>query len=181
MTLPAALPSSGAAARTCPRCPGAALFPLESRAGTLWWCPACEGHLVSREVEPRLLPLLEAVVSPVAERPRNACISGKHALRPGQEHCGECPTEGLRCPGCGRRMRLYARGGVTVDVCTGCPGVWLDAGELPKLREALVPLLERARATAGKAVETTMEAIPDAFLRWDPVEVAISVDLELLD
>jgi Zn-finger nucleic acid-binding protein len=114
-------------------------------------------------VEAKLRPLLEAVVAPVSARPREACVSGRHTLQAGQEHCGVCPREALRCPGCARRMRLHALHGVTVDVCTGCPAVWLDAGELAKLRQALVPLSERVRKAGDAAAEAVSDAVTDAL------------------
>lgn len=39
----------------------------------------------------------------------------------------------LTCPVCQGDMREIVRGGVTIDMCTKCRGVWLDRGELEKL------------------------------------------------
>lgn len=39
----------------------------------------------------------------------------------------------LSCPVCQGAMREVARGGVLIDTCTRCRGVWLDRGELEKL------------------------------------------------
>ena len=38
-----------------------------------------------------------------------------------------------QCPRCDRALQPLELGGVTVDVCVGCSGVWLDEGELLKL------------------------------------------------
>lgn len=38
-----------------------------------------------------------------------------------------------RCPRCRQVMERPVVGGITVDVCRGCSGVWLDAGELTQL------------------------------------------------
>ncbi len=43
----------------------------------------------------------------------------------------------LTCPVCTATMREQERGGVTIDVCSQCRGVWLDRGELEKLSTAL--------------------------------------------
>lgn len=37
------------------------------------------------------------------------------------------------CPRCGADLVERQRSGVTIDVCVGCRGVWLDRGELEKL------------------------------------------------
>ena len=39
----------------------------------------------------------------------------------------------LICPNCGGLMDGEDAGGVRVDVCLDCSGVWLDAGELERL------------------------------------------------
>lgn len=39
----------------------------------------------------------------------------------------------LVCPKCRESMTSYERGGVIVDQCTGCRGVFLDRGELERL------------------------------------------------
>lgn len=40
---------------------------------------------------------------------------------------------GLQCPKCREDMTSYERGGVVVDQCTGCRGIFLDRGELERL------------------------------------------------
>ncbi len=42
----------------------------------------------------------------------------------------------LICPKCQSKMRSVERGGVTVDVCKQCRGVFLDRGELEQLMVA---------------------------------------------
>jgi Zn-finger nucleic acid-binding protein len=42
----------------------------------------------------------------------------------------------LICPKCQGAMRQYERGGVTVDQCTECRGIFLDRGELERLVDA---------------------------------------------
>lgn len=43
----------------------------------------------------------------------------------------------LTCPVCQAAMREQSTGGVIIDVCTRCRGVWLDRGELEKLADAV--------------------------------------------
>jgi uncharacterized protein len=39
----------------------------------------------------------------------------------------------MQCPVCDERMKEVERQGVSIDICPGCKGVWLDRGELEKL------------------------------------------------
>lgn len=41
----------------------------------------------------------------------------------------------LGCPSCGQRMHPIRVRALTLDLCTGCGAVWLDAGELTRLSE----------------------------------------------
>jgi uncharacterized protein len=43
----------------------------------------------------------------------------------------------MTCPKCHGEMRSYERNGVTVDQCSDCRGLFLDRGELERLRAAL--------------------------------------------
>ena len=43
----------------------------------------------------------------------------------------------LDCPACNNAMRVVERGGVSIDRCTSCKGVFLDNGELEKLLTTL--------------------------------------------
>ncbi len=55
----------------------------------------------------------------------------------------------LICPKCQGAMRAYERGGITVDQCIECRGIFLDRGELERLldAEAAAPTL----ASTGSA------------------------------
>ena len=41
--------------------------------------------------------------------------------------------EQLTCPKCGAPMRTHKRNGITIEQCTRCHGIFLDAGELEQL------------------------------------------------
>ncbi|HEY7680094.1 MAG TPA: zf-TFIIB domain-containing protein [Terriglobia bacterium] len=55
----------------------------------------------------------------------------------------------LHCPKCGAKLYEEAMGGVTVDICPACHGVWLDDGELAKLTEAKTGVLSSLRRLLG--------------------------------
>ncbi len=41
----------------------------------------------------------------------------------------------MKCPVCDEALREVQKHGVSVDICPGCKGVWLDRGELEKIVE----------------------------------------------
>ncbi|NOZ21820.1 MAG: hypothetical protein GXP25_12130 [Planctomycetes bacterium] len=41
----------------------------------------------------------------------------------------------MNCPNCGQELQLDQYEGVTIDICAGCGGVWLDEGELDQIVE----------------------------------------------
>lgn len=58
----------------------------------------------------------------------------------------------LRCPKCGAAFELASHGPVEIDRCTGCGGIFLDAGELDAITWAernrlLGQVLGRRRST----------------------------------
>jgi Zn-finger nucleic acid-binding protein len=59
----------------------------------------------------------------------------------------ECP----KCDGVTLEKKLHCLGsGVIMDVCPECQGLWLDHGELEKIREALHPRPPHPHAAAPK-------------------------------
>lgn len=42
----------------------------------------------------------------------------------------------MTCPKCGSPMRTHRRSGVTIEQCTKCHGMFLDAGEFEQLMGA---------------------------------------------
>ena len=45
-------------------------------------------------------------------------------------------TPELRCPKCRGVMRTYSRGGLIIELCEDCRGIFLDNGELERLIDA---------------------------------------------
>jgi hypothetical protein len=40
----------------------------------------------------------------------------------------------MRCPKCGTQLEEITLGEVSVDKCTNCEGLWLDKGEIERIR-----------------------------------------------
>lgn len=55
-----------------------------------------------------------------------------HGLRPPTA----AATPALVCPKCQGAMRTYVRGGIVVELCEDCRGIFLDKGELERLIDA---------------------------------------------
>lgn len=63
-----------------------------------------------------------------------AAMTGSHALHKLlTKYTGLNSNAQLVCPNCGGLMEAEDAGGLRVDVCLDCFGVWLTAGELEKL------------------------------------------------
>jgi Zn-finger nucleic acid-binding protein len=41
----------------------------------------------------------------------------------------------MRCPKCGEPLKARSFQKIEIDQCTGCGGIWLDAGELESVAE----------------------------------------------
>ncbi|HEX5745950.1 MAG TPA: zf-TFIIB domain-containing protein [Archangium sp.] len=92
---------------------------------------------MTREAGDFLAPLLARLAKRLTEAAgEGRCAQGVHLLADEQEHCYVCPMPSLRCPDCTSRMVPLEVHGQTVDICTRCPGMWLDANELTALRSA---------------------------------------------
>jgi Zn-finger nucleic acid-binding protein len=82
----------------------------------------------------------------------------------------------VQCPRCGIPLTESQRAGLPIWVCTGCGGVWLDRGELARLRSRLRALEHDWDPDGGP---------PEIVIRWsrmprnprrDPRRRAASVD-----
>jgi Zn-finger nucleic acid-binding protein len=56
----------------------------------------------------------------------------------------------MDCPVCGEKLKEIERYGVSIDICPGCKGCWLDRGELEKI--AAMEESEPATAPVNRAV-----------------------------
>ncbi|MFM7335899.1 MAG: zf-TFIIB domain-containing protein [Tabrizicola sp.] len=68
----------------------------------------------------------------------------------------------MRCPVDNETLVMADRGGVEIDYCPKCRGVWLDRGELDKI-------IERASADAAPVVSPTRAAPPPPPQAAQPV------------
>jgi Zn-finger nucleic acid-binding protein len=98
--------------------------------------------------------------------------------------CGNCGKQGSRldttcrsckspflflCPSCAKPLEIKIRGGVGIDSCQQCKGVWLDGGELTVLFESYSKAIQ-SRNTSGDAVAGAAAAADlalDMFI-WAP-------------
>lgn len=96
----------------CPR--DATLFVPQVHDGVAYHaCGVCRGLLLPLEMVPELVPVLPQIRNMKAEWPRSS----------------------MGCPSCGRTMHLVLHEGIEIDLCHYCTLVWLDHGEIEKLRE----------------------------------------------
>ena len=68
----------------------------------------------------------------------------------------------MNCPVCEEKMREVDRSGVTIDICPGCKGVWLDRGELDKIIERSTASLGSQPAAAQPPVAHPAAPAPQA-------------------
>jgi hypothetical protein len=61
--------------------------------------------------------------------------SPAHAKPPSDRAPHTPATPELVCPKCHGVMRTYARGGLMLELCEDCRGIFLDKGELERLIE----------------------------------------------
>jgi hypothetical protein len=61
--------------------------------------------------------------------------SPAHAGSPSGRDPLTSATPELTCPKCHGLMRTYARGGLILELCEECRGIFLDKGELERLIE----------------------------------------------
>ncbi len=105
----------------CPKCQGKDLQPTTVRDVTVDRCPACAGIWFDERELPQVLRL-----SGVELRP----LGGGRSNAERDDHMGDCPRDRVRMT----RMHSATNAEVVVDTCLECHGIWLDGGELDRLR-----------------------------------------------
>ncbi|HEX7949687.1 MAG TPA: zf-TFIIB domain-containing protein [Candidatus Limnocylindrales bacterium] len=63
-------------------------------------------------------------------------VSTTQPAQPSGRSADTLGAPALECPKCHGVMRAYARGGLMVELCEDCRGIFLDKGELERLIEA---------------------------------------------
>ena len=119
----------------CPACLGVALQKVSVAPGAeIDHCGRCGGTWILRDQAARLRAQPVAAVRATLTRADDGgfLCHGCHA--PMDRDAAYCPScswfNRLECPSCGKGMRRESGRSVTVDVCRGCEGVWLDHHEL---------------------------------------------------
>ena len=100
-------------------------------------------------------------------------------LSAGSPQAGKSSSEpsARQCPRCDRALQQLELGGVTVDVCVGCSGVWLDEGELLKLvgaerqgqlteDDSAVAYELREGLASGALTPSLLRQLLDALKEW---------------
>ena len=103
--------------------------------------------------------------------------------RPTAEQLGRLPGSGLACPRDGADMRRLVHQDIEVDICPACSALWLDAGEIEKIkarggsrRKAALAAGATAAALGGAAVASA--AAPQSSLLGGAAELVGSVAAE---
>jgi len=112
----------------CPRC-NTPLTATDSEGAAFETCGHCHGKWVGRDELRRLIEL--------RERPWDGSTLEGLAHAPAARVPLAGVAEHLPCPACGREMETFnyaGDSGVILDKCADCGGVWLDGGELEKVR-----------------------------------------------
>jgi Zn-finger nucleic acid-binding protein len=147
----------------CPRCP-ADTPPLAEGFGVLTEdvCGSCKGRFLPPLVVERIV-VDELGVSQDVLRELTALFASK---------------ERIACPSCESKMSPVHIKKVRVDLCTGCGGAWLDAGELAALSQgrheeltpssvAVAPLQATAAAPMARDDDDTAHATSGVIVFFD--------------
>jgi Zn-finger nucleic acid-binding protein len=163
----------------CPVCLGVAMQKTTARgvstAVTLDVCPRCGGIWFERgEARELARQSPESLWTQVPRRTapvRPPCHGCGAPLDRDAERCAACGQRNvLRCPMCDLEMDRRTQGGIVLDVCRRCEGVWFDHAELTELWR-LSALAWSARAKepgrGGAAAEVAGEALLHTLF-WAP-------------
>lgn len=67
-------------------------------------------------------------------------------------------SEPLRCPKCSESMEVLVVDGAEVDRCTGCEGIWFDAGELDWLaQDEVAEAIDVGAVEEGRSMNAVTE------------------------
>ena len=83
------------------------------------------------------------------------------------KYLGVDSDSNLLCPGCGSIMDMESVGGVEIDVCLQCNGVWLDSEELEQLKELSSDDIEKLSPEKLAEIYDANKAVPTSgILSW---------------
>jgi Zn-finger nucleic acid-binding protein len=164
----------------CPVCLGVAMQKTTVRSGgvgvTLDVCPRCGGIWFERgEARQLAHQPPDALWKEVTRRDepiRPPCHGCAAPIDRDVERCPSCGHRNvLHCPRCDLEMERRTHGGLVLDLCRRCEGVWFDHAELSAIWQMnLAAATQRAQRRAG-AGETALAASGDILLNaliWTP-------------
>ena len=161
----------------CPVCLGVQMEKVqvgEGRLGlTLDHCPRCggvwfekgEAQLLARHSPSTLWKL----IPPRKDAPKPPCHGCYAPLERDAESCPACGTKNvLKCPACDRTMERRQHGGLDLDVCTHCKGVWFDHAELRSVWSlAIAEVSGKRPSRAGEALAVGGDVLLESLF-WAP-------------
>ena len=109
----------------------------------------------------------------IAERVRETYLRIEPALFVELAHSG---APSAPCPRCGTRMRVQQVRGTQVDLCTGCGGMLLDAGELLRLSLGALPEVAAPAPTGGPIADRPAQP---PVTRWGVTCLQCDAQLDL--
>ncbi|HEX8390824.1 MAG TPA: zf-TFIIB domain-containing protein [Longimicrobium sp.] len=163
----------------CPACLGVVLQKVPVRPGLhIDHCPRCGGNWILDVDAPRLVAVPEAAAcAALGGRSESSylCHGCQAPLKRNAPRCKGCGFPNvLQCPGCGTAMSRKQSGGVTLDVCGPCRGVWLDHAELVTLWTAAIHAAVGTRS-AGGVMELGLHGADALFeVLWYAPDLAVS-------
>lgn len=142
---------------SCPACLGVALRKVSVAPGVeIDHCARCGGTWILRPQAERLRAVPAAALRATLTRADDAgflCHACHAPMERNAARCDACRWDNaLECPDCGKAMRREIERDVTVDVCRGCRGVWLDHHELASLWAAAAAGAVAVSAGAGQKI-----------------------------
>lgn len=147
--------------RLCPVCPGLPMRKIEVGTGPgqtkLDECGRCGGIWFDAGEVDRLRRLgaraIERHVTLKQEAYRKRCGSCDASYLRNADRCPACKAPNLlRCPGCTELLEPTRTGGITLDVCRRCRGVWFDSVELKEVWNTALVQHRGARPTTAADV-----------------------------
>lgn len=153
----------------CPLCDHQSLQDAQIEGVSIQSCPRCHGlwlgagKLARFEGRPSATAFL-----PLASHAPGRCRGAGHAISRAYVRCDRCGSAPALCPDCGDRLSQIPTQTCTIDVCASCGGVWLDKGELQRLRAPAIQPPSKPgapeRAPAGWEIPAPASSAVDPWL-----------------
>ena len=113
----------------CPSC-SSTLETIDYEGIKIETCPGCEGQWLDASELRHIVNVRERRF----DEDQRRAVATAASIDPVQvDH----EDRDLRCPKCGGQTDVLNYGGdsgIMIDKCTGCGGIWLDAGELERIQ-----------------------------------------------